>query len=99
MLEHNEQVVQVLVWMIITVGAGLLSLLIWIGRRIQFNVDQLPETISKKVGEVHRQLVKDMGEIKDTISELERDIRAEHSNLDRRVVILEVKDQINGTKP
>ena len=45
------------------------------------------------------QLVKDMGEIKDTISELERDIRAEHSNLDRRVVILEIKDQINGTKP
>lgn len=92
---HVDQVINILFGMIGAVGAALVALLVWIGQRLQNKVDELPGIISLKVSAVHDQIVADMATMNKTMAELERDVRERFSDLDRRVVRLEVRDEIN----
>jgi len=95
MIEHANEIIPLLVWMIVTIGGGLLALLIWIGQRIQKKVDDLPEQISEKVRKVHDDILERMDTLNATQSKLEQDIRERLARLDRRVVRLEVRCEMN----
>ena len=90
MIVQSQDVIQLLLWMIVAVGGALLTLLIWTWKRVQDNVDGLPEQISKKVQSVHSEIVSELKEMNATQSALERDLRSQFTKLDRRVIRLEV---------
>lgn len=97
MQEHANDVIPLLLWMIVAVGGGLLGLLIWIGRRLQHKVDELPSQVSSQVSKVHDELIKQMQTMNDTHARLEKDVREQITSLDRRVVRLEVRcDMFHG---
>lgn len=89
-----DSVVPLLTWMIVAVGGALLGVLLWIWRRVQKHVDELPERVSAQVGKVHAELVEQMKEMNATHSKLEHDLREQFTQLDRRVVRLEVLKEV-----
>lgn len=89
-MAQSQDVIQLLLWMVVTVGGALLALLIWTWKRVQDKVDGLPEQISEKVQSVHSDIVKELKEMNATQSALERDLRSQFTKLDRRVIRLEV---------
>lgn len=95
MIEHSRDIIQLLLWLIIVIGGGLLSLLIWIWKRVQTKVDALPSSIAEKVQTVHAEIVTEMKEMNATQAALERDLRGQFAKLDRRVIRLEVIQDIN----
>lgn len=95
MTEHASEIIPLLAWMILVVGGALLGLLIWIGDRLQRKVDQLPAQVSVQVEKVHAEIIAKMAEMNTTHSRLERDVREQYSNLDRRVTVLEVSCEIH----
>jgi len=95
MTEHTQDIVSLLLWMIVAVGGCLLSLLIWTWQRVQTKVDNLPDQISKKVYTVHAEIVKEMRELNVTQAALERDLRGQFAKLDRRVIRLEVLQDVH----
>lgn len=97
MIEHSQEIISALLWLIGSVGGSLVVLLVWIGKRIQHKVDELPAQVSAKVAKVHDELVAEMRTMNDTHARLERDVREQVTALDRRVVRLEVRcDMYHG---
>ena len=95
MTEHAQDIVPLLLWMIVVVGGALLALLIWTWKRVQNKVDGLPDQISEKVRVVHSEIVAEMKAMNTTQAALERDLRSQFSKLDRRVIRLEVLQDIH----
>ena len=91
MTEHSADIIPLLLWLIVMVGGALLSLVLWIGRRLQNNVDELPGKISEQVGAVHAEILARMDDMNKTHKKLETDMRGSLSEIDRRVVRLEVR--------
>ena len=91
MTEHSADIIPLLLWLIVMVGGALLSLVLWIGRRLQNNVDELPGKISEQVGAVHSEILARMDDMNKTHKKLETDMRGSLSEIDRRVVRLEVR--------
>lgn len=77
------------------VGGGLLAMLVWTWKRVQNKVDVLPAEIAEKVQTVHAEIVSEMKEMNATQAALERDLRGKFAKLDRRVIRLEVIQDIN----
>lgn len=95
MAEHAQEIVPLLLWMVVVVGAALLALVLWVGKRMQTAVDKMPELVTKKVQTLHDEILRKMDEMNKTHKELERDIRSAMTELDRRVVALEVRCDLN----
>lgn len=98
MTEPVIEIVPVLVWMIVAVGGALLGLLLWIGKRLQQRVDQLPSQVSAQVSKVHDAIVKEMADMNVTHARFERDVREQFSLLDRCVTKLEVRCDLHHGK-
>lgn len=92
--------------MIVVVGGALITLILWIWRRLQKNVDAMPKVVSDSVKALHDELLKkmdtmtamhkeQMSEMNKTHRELERDIRNSLTELDRRLVAVEIRCDIN----
>jgi hypothetical protein len=94
MLEHAQDVIPLLLWMVVVVGGALLTLLVWTWKRVQTRVDGLPDQISEKVRLVHTEIVAEMKTMNATQAALERDLRGQFAKLDRRVIRLEVMQDI-----
>ena len=94
MLEHSSDVIPLLLWMIIVVGGLLLSLVLWIGKRLHDNVEGLPSLIAAKVKIVHDEILQSIGELRTTQKRLEEDLRHHVANLDRRVLAIEVREEV-----
>lgn len=99
MIEHATDIIPLLIWMILAVGGALLGLLVWIGQRIQTKVDEIPMQVAKKVDGIHAELLSKVDEIKRDQAGMARDLRAEHTSLDRRVTILETRCAISCRPP
>lgn len=84
-----ETVIQVLLWMIVVVGAALVGLLMWIGNRLQKKVDEMPEQIKVHVQTTLNAVSDKLDAIGDRMQNIERDLRSDLADLDRRVVRLE----------
>jgi hypothetical protein len=94
MTEHSTEVIQLLLWLIVLVGGGLLAMLAWTWKRVQNKVDVLPQEIALKVQTVHEEIVAEMKEMNATQAALERDLRSQFTKLDRRVIRLEVLQDV-----
>lgn len=100
MIEHATDIIPLLIWMILAVGGSLLALLVWIGSRIQSKVDEIPGQVAKKVDAVHAELLAKVDDIKKDQHNMSHDLRAELTSLDRRLVKVEVRCDMNhGAKP
>ncbi len=100
MIEHATEVIQLLFWLIVVIGGCLIGLMGWVGRRLQDRVDALPKQVAEQVSQVHDQLLDQMRQMNDTHEKLEKDMRESLTALDRRVVRLEVRCELNhGGKP
>lgn len=95
MTEHASEIIPLLAWMIVAVGGALLSLLVWIGHRLQAKVDALPTQVAAQVAKVHDDIVKEMADMNETHARLERDVREQFSKLDRRVTTLEIRCEMH----
>jgi len=93
-IEHASEIIPFLLWMIVMSGGAIISLLIWIGQRIQKKVDEIPDQVAEKVDKIHAELIGKVDAIQKTQSELERDLRAEYTGLDRRLTKLETRCEI-----
>lgn len=91
MIQHSQDVVQLLLWLVVSVGASLLSLLVWIGQRLQRKVDELPGHVTKQVAELHESMLAQMMTMNATHAKLEHDIRQQVTDMDRRVTVVEVR--------
>jgi uncharacterized protein YoxC len=98
MTEHASEIIPMLAWMIIAVGGALLGLLVWISQRLQAKVDALPDQVSVQVSKVHDAIVREMADMNKTHARLERDVREQFSQLDRRVTKLEVRCEMHHGK-
>lgn len=94
MAEHANDLIPFLLWLIVAVGSALLGLVVWIGKRLHDNVDSLPALIAEKVKAVHDEILQSIKELRTTQKKLEEDMRSHVANLDRRVLALEVRDEV-----
>lgn len=90
MIDHAQDIISLLLWMIVLVGASLISLLIWLGNRLQQKVDDLPEQVTTQTAKMHDDIVEQMRKMNVTHAALERDVREQITALDRRLTIIEV---------
>lgn len=95
--DYAKDVVPLLLWMIVAVGAALLMLLTWIGQRLQKKVDDLPDTVTKQVSAVHSEIIKQMQAMNETHRGLEKDVRQQVTDLDRRLTVVEVRCGMHHT--
>jgi len=89
MTEHASDIIPMLWWLIVTIGGALLLLMVYIGRRWDNKIDAMPEQISKSVAKVHDDIIGQMAIMNETHTRLERDMRAQGTDIDRRVTRLE----------
>lgn len=99
MTEHATDIIPMLIWMIIAVGGALLSLLIWIGQRIQVKVDEIPNQVARKVDAIHAELLAKVDDIRDDQHDMAKDLRAELTSLDRRVLKIELRCEATHNRP
>lgn len=88
---NSISVVPVLLWMVVATGTALISLLIWIGRRTDRKIEEIPKNVSIQVAKVHDEIVSQMQRMNDTHQRLESDMRAQGADIDRRVTRLEAR--------
>jgi hypothetical protein len=91
MIEHAQDIVSMQWWLILFVGGGLLALMVYIGQRWDKKIEEMPERISKQVEKVHDEIVAQMRVMNDTHFRLEKDVRNQITEIDRRVVRLETR--------
>lgn len=91
MTEHAAEIIPLLLWMVVVVGAALVGLIVWIGKRLHAKVDELPDMVSVKVKSVHDEILRQMEAMNSTQKDLERDLRTGLAAMDRRVIALEVR--------
>lgn len=91
MIEHATEVIPLLYVMIVSVGGSLLGLIVWIFKRLQDKVDEIPGHVATKVDSIHAELLKKVDDIRDDQHDMARDLRAELTSLDRRVLKIELR--------
>lgn len=95
MVDHASDVIPLLLWMIVAVGGALFSLIIWLGQRLYNYIEKIPTMIAEKVKQVHEDLLYQMRELGATQRKLEEDVRSKTTDLDRRMVKLEVRCELH----
>lgn len=91
MLDHASDVIPLLLWMIIGVGGALFGLIIWLGQRLYNYIERIPAMIAEKVKQVHDDLLRQVTDLSNVQRRLETDLRSHVTNLDRRMIALEVR--------
>ena len=91
MIEHTQDIIPLLLWMIVGTGGALLALLVWIGKRTDKKIEEIPKNVSIQVAKVHDEIVKQMETMNETHKGLERDVRDQITGIDRRLVRVEVR--------
>lgn len=99
MIDHATDVIPMLFWMIVVIGGALVSLLIWIAQRIQIKVDEIPAQVAKKVDAIHAELLEKVDRIRGDQHDMARDLRAELTGLDRRVLRIEIQCGAQHQRP
>ena len=89
MIASDQNVVQLLLWLVIGTGGALITMLIWIGKRVMEKVDMLPNVVEAKLEQLHSRVLGDTAKMQDTLNKIERDLRGELAYLDRRVTRIE----------
>ncbi len=80
MIEHSTEIIQLLIWFLILIGGAFMSVLLWIGKVIK---DAIASELSEIKAEI--QLTNN------TLKNIEKDLRGDLANLDRRVTKLETR--------
>jgi len=91
MIDHTQDIIPLLLWMIVGTGGALLTLLVWIGKRTDKKIEEIPKNVSIQVAKVHDEIVKQMETMNETHKGLERDVRDQITGIDRRLVRVEVR--------
>ena len=91
----QDQVVNLLLWAVVSVGAALVALVAWQARRLQTQADRMPEVVMTQTKELHKELLRDLSEMKVSLTNLERELRAHLLDLDRRITRLEVRSNMD----
>lgn len=91
MKEHAADILPILSWIIVMVGGALIALVGVVYRMLEKRVDKLPDQVAGQVSKVHDELIEQMKLMNDTQKRLEHDMRESLTQLDRRVVRLEVR--------
>lgn len=99
MIEHDTDVIPMLYAMIVAVGGSLLGLLAWIGKRIFDKVEEIPTQVAKKVDAIHAELLAKVDAIKNDQHDMAKDLRAELTGLDRRVLKIELRCEATHSRP
>ena len=91
MIDHTQDIIPLLLWMIVGTGGALLTLLVWIGKRTDKKIEEIPKNVSIQVAKVHDEIVRQMETMNETHKGLERDVRDQITGIDRRLVRVEVR--------
>ena len=91
MIDHTQDIIPLLLWMIVGTGGALLTLLVWIGKRTDKKIEDIPKNVSIQVAKVHDEIVRQMETMNETHKGLERDVRDQITGIDRRLVRVEVR--------
>ena len=96
MSAYGIDVVPLLWGMILGVSAALAGLIVWVAKRLQYGVDDVPNQINLQVKTLHSQILIDMKnitsemrEMNHTHSRLEYNVREQIGDLDHRIVRIE----------
>jgi hypothetical protein len=89
MLEYAQEIVPFLIGVIIAVGSALISLVVYIGRRMDKKVEALPALVATKVAKVHDEILVQLSIMNLTHKELEHDLRIQGNDVERRLTRLE----------
>jgi hypothetical protein len=74
---HASDIIQLLIWLFLTIGGAFVAVLVWIGMRVANKLDGIEKAI---------------GMTNDTLNTIERDLRKEIIKHDHRLIILEQRD-------
>lgn len=95
MTEHANEIISLLWWMVIAIGGALVTLLGWVGKNINEKVEAIPIEVAKKVDGVHSELLAKVESIRTEQHGMAKDLRAELTSLDRRVLKIEMRCEAN----